>query len=198
MGNVLSFERFQKEVVGKPLGQVVRETEDEKVRRFFMKQISMASAATGGSSFEDVKVGSVQEMGDAGGQFNTVSEERKLRADLLFIRSETHKDVVAGTLAHEEIHKQDVHLEGACELETIEALGGRPVDAYADAVAAAREMRNTIGRKEYNEAIYKGAEAEVILLSTYYNVKVGEAVTPEESQQIVEEGRSLIHRMKAA
>lgn len=150
------------------LGKFVDE-QDEKRQALLRQEISRAEAKSG-RSFDNVRIKSAAEMGEAAGRCYMCTKEIEVREDIV-ATEEGIRGHLAATLVHEGIHAEGVHYEGLTELFTTLETGTAPVPAYATKVDHARHVADIIGRDE-TKKLAKSPNAQVLLLRNYVQKKV--------------------------
>lgn len=152
------------------LGEFVADQESEETRSLLRREIGRARALSNGKNFDEVKVSSVAEMGEAAGTCHMCTGEIKVRADIVSTEKGVRESLTS-VLVHESIHAEGVALEGMTELEATLRTGKPPVPAYLTKVEHARHITTVVGRDAAFKAVRKD-EGRVALLNAYVAARV--------------------------
>ncbi len=145
-------------------------------------EVNRASRLRGGRNFWGMEVGSVEEMGNAGGTFNTGSKQKRIREDIASTRAGIAK--VCEVIVHEDIHSgneavgdTEQHSEGLVHWRTQRAIGANN-DTYEEEVDQIDHIAAEIGAEKVDE-LGKKKGAEVLLWMAYVQSLVGKGADVE-------------------
>lgn len=149
-------------------------------------EVSRASRLRAGRNFWGIEVGSVEEMGDAGGDFHTGTKHKRIRKDIASTREGIAK--VCEVLVHEDVHSgneavgdTEQHSEGLVHWRTQRIIGEKN-DTYDEEVANINAIAEEIGPEKVDD-LGKKKGAEVLLWMAYVTSKVNKGMEVEAAAQ---------------
>lgn len=171
-------QRDSQQRVGISLGEFV-ETEVDHDRQVLLRAAVSRASAKSGRSFEDARIKSVSEMGEAAGRCHMCSGEIEVRADIVATENGV-REKLEHVLDHEGEHAKGNSLEGFTELATTIRLGCAPVPAYCEKVRHAEHVAEVIGRQRALEFARK-PEGRILLMREYVKERVHKNVRLEDA-----------------
>lgn len=158
--------------------------------RILSIETARARRAKGGRQVDNIKIGSVEEMGEAAGTCNMCTGEKMIRMDVV-ATEEGIRENLAHVLAHEETHAEGISHDGIAELAVEIQLGAPPVPAYREKHAHARHLAKVMGADALIEAA-KEESPDVVILQRYIQARVKKGLTPDKIESAVKEGQAHI------
>lgn len=111
------------------LGELVEREGDSARRQLLRQEITRAKTISGRVSFDNVRIKSVSEMGEAAGRCHMCSGDIEVREDIVSIE-EAIRTKLAHVLVHEHMHSEGIAEDGFAEAITSSLMGEPSVPAY--------------------------------------------------------------------